>query len=102
MTDTRSPEQLREDVAHKTFVMAFRILIYLLVPALTALFIGRYIDGERGTGRFWTLIFLACSFVFSWTLIIRLYLTLRKDLIKLNALSTDTDLDTETDKPKDE
>ncbi len=99
MTDSRTPQQIREEVAHKTFVMAFRILIYLLVPALIALFAGKKVDEMQGTGRMWTLIFLGCSFVFSWTLIIRQYLTLRKDLLMLNDLpDTDDDSDNNSDK----
>lgn len=41
------------------------------VPAFLALFVGRYIDATRGSGKLITFTLLAIAFVFSWTLILK-------------------------------
>ena len=73
----------RNDVSQKAFSMMFRVLVYLLVPALIGVFIGKRLDANVGTDKQWSLICLGLAFILSWTLIIIDYKRLHKEITEL-------------------
>lgn len=73
----------RNDVSRKAFNMMFRVLVYLLAPALIAVFLGKSIDAKLGTDKQWSLLCLGLAFILSWTLIIIDYKRLHHDIAEL-------------------
>lgn len=62
----------RESFRSRVFLMMLEIAVVFLVPAIIAAVIGRRLDGSA-EGYTYTLIALACSFVFSWIIVIVRY-----------------------------
>ena len=65
--------------------MMFRVLAYLLVPALIGVFAGKSIDAKLGTDKLWSLVCLGIAFILSWTFIIIDYRRLHRDITALEA-----------------
>lgn len=82
-----APNVQIEEFRSKTFAMMLKLLFIFGIPAVAGFFLGRYVDARfdmRPTG---TLIVLMITFVFSWAIVIRMFITLereRRELEKKN------------------
>lgn len=73
----------RDDVSQKAFSMMFRVLAYLLLPALAGVGVGKWLDMRFATEKMWSLILLGIAFILSWTLIILDYRKLHHEITAL-------------------
>ncbi len=58
-------------VTSKMFTNSLINIPLFAIPAFTALFLGKYLDGRYGTNKLITIILLFLSFTFSWILVFR-------------------------------
>ena len=78
-----SVEKRREALTHKTFILSLSVLGIFGVPAIIGFFVGRWVDVSYGVRPYGSMAVLAVTFLFSWVLIIRLYLKLTKEFAKI-------------------
>ncbi len=64
------------------YASLIQIPIFAL-PALISVFLGRYLDNKLDTGKTWTLILLALSFVVSWISVFRVNAKITKEYKKV-------------------
>jgi len=76
-------EQKHAELTHKTFLIMFRLLFVFAIPAIAAYFVGRWIDQTYDWRPYGSLLALAVSFIISWALVIRIYLSLEKEFKQL-------------------
>lgn len=74
----------KERYVNKIFFLCIEMIYVFLIPAVIAAFAGVSLDNIYSTGRKITVVFLAISFIFSWTLIIVKYIKLNKELKEIN------------------
>lgn len=82
--DIENKQQKREAFQHKTFVLMLRILFIFGIPAVTGYFLGKYLDNRFDMRPVGSVLTLIATFVFSWTLVIRMYLKLEKERKKID------------------
>ncbi|MCB9798101.1 AtpZ/AtpI family protein [Candidatus Nomurabacteria bacterium] len=80
---TLSIQQRKDQLIHKTFTMMFKVLIIFGIPAGMGYFLGRYLDNQYQIRPFGTIGVLAVTFIFSWFLVIRMYLKINREFQKL-------------------
>ncbi|MBT4941792.1 MAG: AtpZ/AtpI family protein [Candidatus Magasanikbacteria bacterium] len=73
----------KEVLVHKTFMLMFRILLLFGIPVAIAYFAGKEIDLHYSIRPYGTLACLLASFIFSWVLVVRLYIKLNKEFAAL-------------------
>ncbi len=76
---TKSVEQKKEELTHKTFVLMFRILLIFGIPAALAFFLGRWIDTTYDMRPYGTLGVLVLAFASSWAWVIQIYRKLTRE-----------------------
>lgn len=72
--EQEKPQKIPEayhKVTGKMFTSSLINIPLFAVPAFTALFLGKYLDGRYGTNKKITLALLLFSFIFSWILVFR-------------------------------
>ncbi len=69
-----------ENIKTKFFFLSFKIIFIFAIPAFLALFGGKALDKEFGTGKTITLILLALAFISSWILVFYFQRKLVKEL----------------------
>ncbi|MBU0660735.1 hypothetical protein KKG22_00980 [Patescibacteria group bacterium] len=69
----------REELIHKTFVSMIKILFIFGIPALIGFFVGRYMDKTYDISPYGSLVTLACTFILSWLMTIRLYMSISQN-----------------------
>lgn len=81
-------------VTGKMFTNSLINIPLFAIPAFTALFLGKYLDGRYGTNKKITLVLLLISFIFSWVLVFRNsrrvvkeYREVRKEMKKTEEIS---------------
>ena len=74
-------------------MMMFRILIIFGLPAILGYFVGEWVDTRYSMRPTGTLLVLLVTFVFSWTVTIRMYLTLDKERKEIEALEESEELE---------
>lgn len=65
--------------ADRAFSMMFRTLLLFAVPAGIGFVLGSWIDDRFAIKPYGSLAILACTFIFSWTIVIRMYLRFEKE-----------------------
>lgn len=70
--------QERERYRQKAFFMMLEVGAIIALPAIVALFLGKYLDRNNQTEKTYTLILLFASFILSWAVIIRKYIIFSK------------------------
>jgi uncharacterized membrane protein (DUF485 family) len=68
----------REKYRQKAFLMMLEVGAIIAIPAFVALFLGQYIDKNSQTEKNYTFILLFASFIISWIIIIKKYITFNK------------------------
>jgi len=76
-------DQQQEILRHKTFLLMFRILLVFGIPAALAYFAGSWLDKTYDMRPYGSLIALGVALVISWTITIRIYLTVDKEFREL-------------------
>ena len=72
--EEKKPQKIPEayhKVTSKMFTNSLINIPLFGIPAFTALFLGKYLDGRYGTNKKITLALLVLSFIFSWILVYR-------------------------------
>ena len=72
--DKKPIYQEREKYRQKAFFMMLEVGVIIAIPAFTALFLGKYLDGKSQANNVYTGILLLASFILSWAIIIRKYI----------------------------
>lgn len=72
----------------RTLLLMGRILLIFGIPAALAGFGGHYIDERYGFEPYGSLILFLCAVIFSWTLVIRLYLQMERERREYEARET--------------
>ena len=75
--ETESERQ--ERFRRKTVRAMIEVAFVFAVPAFIALFTGKRLDSLYDSGKFWLFTSLAVAFVFSWGIIIRMYIRLSRE-----------------------
>lgn len=70
----------KERVVTKIFWSSFQTIFILGIPAFLATYFGLKLDYRYGTGRWITVGLLLLALVFSWTIIIRQYQRINKEI----------------------
>ena len=60
----------RDALRHRMFLLILEIAFWFGIPAFGAFFLGNYMDGRRGDGHMYLIIFLIIAFVLSWIAIL--------------------------------
>jgi len=76
----KSIYQEREKYRHRAFLLMLEIGIIIALPAFVALFLGKYLDKSNNAGNLYTTILLFASFILSWVIIIRKYISFNKKI----------------------
>lgn len=85
-------EQRQDAFRAKTFRMMLAILGIFGIPVSIVFFVGRYLEqGSELSSEAW-LGLLAVSFVFSWILIIRMYIRLERERKDIDTSQDTTDI----------
>jgi len=76
--DKKSIYQERERYRQKAFLMMLEMSVIIALPAFVAFFLGRYLEKNNQTSSIFTLILFFISFIFSWVIIIRKYISFNR------------------------
>lgn len=76
----------KKKLQDRTFMLMFRILIIFGLPAVLGYFVGNWVDMTYNMRPYGSLLVLLVTFVFSWIVVIRMYLTLDKERKEIEAL----------------
>lgn len=75
----------KKSLEKRTYQLMFKILVIFGVPAAIAYFVGQWLDHAQELEPYGSLMALGVSFVFSWAVTIRLYITLDRERKELEA-----------------
>lgn len=84
----------RASLERRTFLVMFRILLIFGMPAVIGFFAGRYLDTTYDMRPYGSLLVLGITLIFSWVLVIRLYLSLEKERREIEKLEQEQDIET--------
>lgn len=74
----------QEEFRNKTFRMMLEVAVVFAVPAVIAVVVGKRLD--TGSSSQWLVVCLAVAFIFSWSIVIRMYTKLSREAKEIDAL----------------
>lgn len=74
-----SAQEKRESLSNKTFLLALSLIGIFGVPAIIGFFVGRWVDSTYDMRPYGSMAVLAVTLIFSWILVIRMYLKLTNE-----------------------
>jgi hypothetical protein len=86
----KSKQQRMDEFQHKTFVLMFRVLLIFGIPAIVGYFVGDWLDATYDIRPYGSLAALAVTFITSWALVFRMYMSLERERKHIESLEEDT------------
>lgn len=80
-----------QKVEKKFWWLGLQIALIFGIPAFSALFLGKFLDRQAGTGKIITLSLLVCAFVVSWVVLSRKVRSLTRELKRASSSTTETE-----------
>lgn len=77
-------EKKQEALKRKTFHLMFQILIIFGAPAFAAYWAGKWLDTHYDMRPYGSLAAILAAFLFSWSIVIRIYIKLDREFRALN------------------